>query len=76
MALGLAAVAAAVPGPLPGPAGAQAAVPVPAPGLGEALEAVPVRHVGSPAGAAAVAAAAEWAAALVVTRVGRGGRRT
>ena len=76
MALGLAAVAAAVPGLLPGPAGAQAAVPVPAPGLVEAQEAVPVRHVERPAGvAAAVAAAAEGAAVLVVFRGGPDGRR-
>ena len=60
-----------------GPAGARAAVPVPAPGLGEDQEAVPVRLLESLAGAAAAAAAvmAERATALVVTRVGRGGRQ-
>ena len=68
---------AAVPGTTPGPAGARSAVPVPAPGPEENQEAVPVRLVESPAGASAASAvaAAEGVVALVVTWVGRGGRR-
>ena len=58
---------------VPGPEGALGAVP--APGPAAALEAVPAHPAESLAGAAAVAAAAEGAAALVVIRGGRDGRR-
>ena len=67
-----AAVAAAA--PVPGPTGALGAVP--APGPAGALEAVPAHPAESPAGAAVeAAAAAEGAAALVVIRGDRDGRR-
>ena len=68
VAWGPAAVAAV--GPAPGPEGALGAVPTPDPE--GALGAAPVHLPGSPAGAAAVAAGA---AALVVIRGGRDGRR-
>ena len=71
---GLAAVAAAA--PVPDPEGALGAVP--APGPAGALGAAPVHLAGSPAGAgavAAVAAAAEGVAALVVIRGSRDGRQ-
>ena len=57
-------------GPVPGPEGALGAVP--APGPEGALGAAPVHLAKHPAGAGA---AAEGAAALVVTPDGRDGRR-
>ena len=66
MAWGPAVLAAAV--PVPGPDGALGAVP--APGPAAAREAVPADPAESPAGVAA-----EGAAALVVIRGGRDGRR-
>ena len=71
MAWGPAVVAAAV--PVPSPEGALGAVP--APGPAAALEAVPAHPAESPVGAAAVLAAAEGAAVLVVTQGGCDGRR-
>ena len=73
VAVGLVVAVAAVPGPALDPEGALGAAR--APGPGGAQDAVAVRLAERPAGAAAAAAVAERAAALVVTRGGRDGRR-